>query len=149
MLGALRVEKTFSSILTCNVSSQQYTSLYHQTTLATLALLFSGGRELMVRAWNFAIAAACHAGSNPAWGKFIETQHISPSQSWDIVSMLCPWARHFTLKCFTWLRWKWGLVGQRWQCVRLVQYAEMAAGLYALRGVEMAHEWTGPERPGV
>ena len=24
-----------------------------------------------------------------------------PSQSWDIVSMLCPWARHLTLKCFT------------------------------------------------
>ena len=21
--------------------------------------------------------------------------------------MLCPWARQFTLKCFTWLRWKW------------------------------------------
>ena len=29
------------------------------------------------------------------------------SQSWDIVKMLCPWARHFTLKCFTWLRRKW------------------------------------------
>ena len=28
-----------------------------------------------------------------------------PSQHWDIVvSMLCPWARHFTLKCFTSLR---------------------------------------------
>ena len=24
-----------------------------------------------------------------------------PSQSWDIVKMVCPWARHFTLKCFT------------------------------------------------
>ena len=24
-----------------------------------------------------------------------------PSQSWDIVRMFCPWARHFTLKCFT------------------------------------------------
>ena len=27
-----------------------------------------------------------------------------PSQSWDIVKMECPWARYFTLKCFTWLR---------------------------------------------
>ena len=27
-----------------------------------------------------------------------------PSQYWDIVSMLCPWERHITLKCFTWLR---------------------------------------------
>ena len=32
-----------------------------------------------------------------------------PSQYWDIVSVLCPWARHLTLKCFTWLRWKWVL----------------------------------------
>ena len=24
---------------------------------------------------------------------------LLPSQSWDIVKMLCPWARHFTLKC--------------------------------------------------
>ena len=29
------------------------------------------------------------------------------SQSWDIVKMVCPWATHFILKCFTWLRWKW------------------------------------------
>ena len=32
-----------------------------------------------------------------------------PSHSWDIVSMVCYWARHFTLKFFTWLRWKWVL----------------------------------------
>ena len=34
------------------------------------------------------------------------------------------------------------LVGQKWQCVRFfsIQCAETAAGLYALRGVEMAHE---------
>ena len=30
-----------------------------------------------------------------------------PSHSWDIVSMVCYWARHFTLKFFTWLRWEW------------------------------------------
>ena len=40
------------------------------------------------------------------------------------------------------------LVGQRWQCVRWVQCAETAAGLYALRGVEMAHEWSGPVTRG-
>ena len=28
---------------------------------------------------------------------------------WDIVSMLCPWVKHFTLTCFTWLRCKWVL----------------------------------------
>ena len=32
------------------------------------------------------------------------------------------------------------LVGQRWQFVRLVQCPEIAAGLYALHGVEMTHE---------
>ena len=30
-----------------------------------------------------------------------------PAQYGDIVKMCCPWARHFTLKCFTWLRWQW------------------------------------------
>ena len=27
-------------------------------------------------------------------------------QYWDIALMLCLWARHFTFKCFTWIRWK-------------------------------------------
>ena len=35
-------------------------------------------------------------------------------------------------------------MGQRWQCVRYVQCVEMAAGLYGLPRVEMAHEQTGP-----
>ena len=30
-----------------------------------------------------------------------------PSQYWDIVSMLCPWARHFTPTCLTRFRCKW------------------------------------------
>ena len=30
-----------------------------------------------------------------------------PFKYWDIVKMVCSWARHFALKCFTWLRWKW------------------------------------------
>ena len=37
---------------------------------------------------------------------FSEKYHVSPSQYWDIVSMLCPWARHLTLTCFTSLRVK-------------------------------------------
>ena len=40
------------------------------------------------------------------------------------------------------------LVGQKWQCVRHVQCAEMAAGLYALNGFEMAHQRTGPVTRG-
>ena len=27
--------------------------------------------------------------------------HASPLSMWDIVKMLCPWARHITPKCFT------------------------------------------------
>ena len=30
-----------------------------------------------------------------------------PSQYWHIVSMFCHWARHLTIKCLTWLGWKW------------------------------------------
>ena len=53
--------------------------------------------------------------------------------------MVCLWARHFTLKINASLENEY-LVGQRWQYVRQVQCAETAAGLYAPRGVEMAHE---------
>ena len=31
-------------------------------------------------------------------------------------------------------------IGQRWQFVRLFECAEIAVGLYAFSGVEMAHE---------
>ena len=55
-----------------------------------------------------------------------------PSQYWHIVSMLCRWARHFPSNA--------SLDSMCTQCVRLVQCAEMAARLYARRGVEMAHE---------
>ena len=41
------------------------------------------------------------------------------------------------------------LVGQRWQCVRLVPSAEMAASAVCSKtGVEMVHEWTGPGTRG-
>ena len=41
------------------------------------------------------------------------------------------------------------LVGQRWQCVRLVPSAEMAASaVCSKKGVEMVHEWTGPVTRG-
>ena len=41
-----------------------------------------------------------------------------PSQSWDILKMLCPWARHFTLKTSLDSGENEYLVGQKWQCVR-------------------------------
>ena len=53
---------------------------------------------------TLADVAACRTILNPAWCRIFM---CPPSQSWDIVPMLCPWARHFTLKCFIWLRWKW------------------------------------------
>ena len=28
--------------------------------------------------------------------EFSEKYHVSPSQSWDVVKMLCPWANLFT-----------------------------------------------------
>ena len=99
------------------------------------------GHGAMVGAWRSADVAACRAVSNPAWCRiFREISCFSP------------------LNLGTLLRWcVFGqdtspsnasldsgeneyLVGQRWQCVREVQCAETAAGLYALRGVEMAHE---------
>ena len=46
---------------------------------------------------------------------FSEKYHVS--QYWDIVSVLCPWARHLTLKCSLDSGGNDYLVGQRWQCV--------------------------------
>ena len=61
-----------------------------------------------------------------------------PSQYWDIISMLRPWARHFTLTCSLDSGVNEYLVGQRWQCVRLVPSAEMAASaVCSKKGVEM------------
>ena len=78
----------------------------------------------------------------PLGAGFSEKYHISPGHYWDIISMLCPWARHFTLTCFM---LDSGvneyLVGQRWQCVRLVPSAEKAASaVCSKKGVEMVHE---------
>ena len=42
------------------------------------------------------------------------------------------------------------LVRQKWQCVECVQCAEMASGLYVVRGNEMSQERIGlVQRPGV
>ena len=47
-------------------------------------------------------------GFEPRWVQDFQTNFLLlPSQSWDAVSLLCPWATHFTLKYFTWLWWKW------------------------------------------
>ena len=61
------------------------------------------------------------------------------SQSLDIISMLCPWPGTSPSNASLDAEENDCPVGQRWQCVRLVQCAELAAGLYDLRGVEMTH----------
>ena len=71
-----------------------------------------------------------------------------PSQYWDIISMLCRWARHFTTLLDSSVNEY--LVGQRWQCVRLVPSAEMeASAVCSKKGVEIVHEWTGPVTRGI
>ena len=37
----------------------------------------------------------------PLGAGFSEKYHVLPLQYWDIVSILCPWARHLTFKYFT------------------------------------------------
>ena len=62
------------------------------------------------------------------------------NQCWDTVSMLCSWQStlpsHVSLDSGVNLY----VVRQRWQCVWYVHRAEMAAGLYSLRDVEMTHD---------
>ena len=66
---------------------------------------------IIVRAQNFVNVAACRDVSNRAWCRiFREISCFSPlniSTLFRCCAMLCSWARHLTLKCFTWLRWKW------------------------------------------
>ena len=92
------------------------------------------GRGTMDRAWSFANVAVL----NRAWCRIFPSNIMSlPSQSWDNISIMCPWARHFTLKCFTGHRWKW--VSGR---TEMEKCTDAPKWLYALCGVEMAHEWS-------
>ena len=100
-------------------------------------LLLRDGHGAMVRAWRSADVAACRAVSNPAWCRiFREISCFSPLNLGTLLGCCVP------LKCST--SFDLGeneyMVGKRRQCVRYVQCAKTAAGLYALSGVEMAHE---------
>ena len=66
------------------------------------------GHGAMVRARCFADVASCLpcGFASLLVQDFQRNIMFLPSQYWDIVSMLCLWASHLTLKCFTWLRWK-------------------------------------------
>ena len=74
----------------------------------------------MVRAWRF--VAVRRAVLNPAISEIYIM--FLPSQSWGIVSMLCPWARHRTLQYLNEAKMSTYMVGQRWQCVRYNKFNE-------------------------
>ena len=96
----------------------------------------------MDRALRSADIAACRAVSNPAWCRiFREISCFSPpilgiAYCLDVVSLgQVTSLSNASLDSGE----KEYLVGQRYKCVREVQCAEMDAGLYARRGVEMTH----------
>ena len=66
------------------------------------------GSTLDVRIWHLkSITAASRAGSNSERGSFQRNIMLLSAQRWTLFRCLCHWAKHFTIKCFTWLRWKW------------------------------------------
>ena len=85
------------------------------------------GRGAMARVWSFANVTACRAVSNLAWCRiFKEISCFSPLNIGTIffdVVVLGTLPSHASLDSGV----NEYLVGQRWQCVRLVFSAEMAA----------------------
>ena len=104
----------------------------------------------MARARSFANVTACRAVSNPAWCKiFREISCFSPLNIGTLFRCCVLWQdtlpSHASLDSGV----NEYLVGQRWQCVRLVPSAEMAASaVCSKKRVEMVHEWTGPVTRG-
>ena len=100
------------------------------------------GRGTMARARSFANVTACRAVSNPAWCRiFREISCLFPLNI-GTLSRCCVLGQdtlpsHASLDSGV----NEYLVGQRWQCVRLVPSAEMAASaVCSKKGVEMVHE---------
>ena len=96
----------------------------------------------MVKAQSSAIVTACRAVSNPAWCRiFREISCFSPLNI-GTLSRCCVLGQgtspsNASLDSGV----DEYLVGQRWQCVRLVPSAEMAASaVCSKKGVEMVHE---------
>ena len=86
--------------------------------------------DAMVRAWRFANVAACYAASNPAWCRILrEISCFTPVNVWTLFR--CCVLGQSTLPFNASLNSGVNeyLIGPRWQCVRQVQSAEMAAGL--------------------
>ena len=100
------------------------------------------GRGAMARARSFANVTACRAVSNPAWCRiFREISCFSPLNIGTLFR--CCVLGQDTLPSHASLDSGVNeyLVGQRWQCVRLVPSAEMAASaVCSKKGVEIVHE---------
>ena len=100
------------------------------------------GQGAMVRARIFANVAACPAVSNPAWCRiFREIACFSPLNIGTLFR--CCVLEQGTLPSHASLDSGVNeyLVGHRWQCVRLVPSAEMAASaVCSKKRVEMVHE---------
>ena len=95
----------------------------------------------MARAQSFADVAACRAVSNPAWCRIF--RELSCFFPLNIGAFPCGVLGQGTLLTLVSLDSGVNeyLVGQRWQCVRLVPSAEMAASaVCSKKGVEMVHE---------
>ena len=96
--------------------------------VAKATLIFREGRGAMARARSFANVTACRAVSNPAWCRiFREISCFSPLNIGTLFR--CCVLGQDTLPSHASLDSGVNeyLVGQRWQCVRLVPSAEMAA----------------------
>ena len=92
----------------------------------------------MARARSFADVAACRAVSNPAWCRI--SRELSCFSPLNIGTFPCCVLGQGTLPPLVSLDSGVNeyLVGQRWQCVRLVPGAEMAASaVCSEKGVEM------------
>ena len=104
----------------------------------------------MARARSFANVTACRAVSNPAWCRIFREISCFPPlnigtlfRCWVLGQDILP--SHASLDSGV----NEYMLGHRWQCVRLVPSAEMAAStVCSKKGVEMVHEWTGPVTRG-
>ena len=90
----------------------------------------------MVRARSFVNVAAYRAASNPAWCRIFREISCFPPLNIGTLFRCCVLGQG-TLPSHASL----DLVGQRWQCVRLVPSVEMAASaVCSKKVVEMVHE---------
>ena len=104
--------------------------------------MFRDGRGAKVRARSFANVTACRAVSNQARCRiFIEISCFSPLNIGTL--FLCCVLGQRTLPSHASLDSDVNeyLLGHRWQCVRFVPSADMAASaVCSKKGVEMVHE---------